>query len=238
MTTQPGFQSQGSAARIPQPRLHNQDSTARIIIICSSRISQYYMIKSPSRGHTIVLYDHITIPYGRSWYYLKISPSCMTMPAYCMLVSQYFIITSPYYMIISQYHHVTWSYRNTAWSYRNITWSYHNIAWSYHNITWSYHNIIWSYHHAMPCNHKITPRNESPRTPSVLSRHSQVTASHPKANIRLRVRNRHLKSARNMWFKEENGPSWKIKGNPSVERCVCSPTTLSTKDSSKYLLEN
>ena len=52
----------------------------------------------------------------------------------------------------------------------------------------------------MPWNHEITARNESPRTPSVLSRHSRATTSHPKANIGLRVRNRHLKSARRNAF--------------------------------------
>ena len=81
----------------------------------------------------------------------------------------------------------------------------------------------------MPRNHEITDPNRSPRAPSVLSSHPQATVSHPKANIRLRVRNRHLKSTRNWRFQEENGPSWKMTGNPSVKSCACSPATLSTE---------
>ena len=107
-------------------------------------------------------------------------------------------------MDISQYympcHHITWSYHHIIWSYHHITWSYHhpmsdhNNIWSYHNITWSYqhiirsysyfkgtyHNVIWSYRHIMPRNHEITPSNESPRTPSVVSSHSQASVSHRK----------------------------------------------------------
>ena len=56
--------------------------------------------------------------------------------------------------------------------------------------------VIWSYHHIMPGNHKIILSNESPRAASVLSSHSQATASHQNANIQLSVRNRHIKSAR------------------------------------------
>ena len=48
----------------------------------------------------------------------------------------------------------------------------------------------------MQWNHESTAANQSPRTPSVLSSHSQATARPPQANIGLRVRNRHLKSAR------------------------------------------
>ena len=77
--------------------------------------------------------------------------------------------------------------------------------------------------------HETTARNESPRTPSVLSRHSQATASHPKPNIRLRVRNRHLNQQEKRRFQEENRPSWKIMGHPSVKSCVCSAATLSTE---------
>ena len=45
-------------------------------------------------------------------------------------------------------------------------------------------------------NQKITLSNESPRTPSVVSSHSRATASNRKAILRLRVRNRCIKSAR------------------------------------------
>ena len=73
-TPQPGLRSQDSTARAPQPGFHSQDSTARIIIICSSSISQYYMIRSPYRMVISLHYMFIsTYRMGRSKYYMSMS---------------------------------------------------------------------------------------------------------------------------------------------------------------------
>ena len=81
----------------------------------------------------------------------------------------------------------------------------------------------------MPGNHKPTPSNESPRTPSVVSSHSQATASHPKANIRLRVRDRHIKSARKYVIPGRKRTLAKDNGKSFGESYVCLPATISTK---------
>ena len=133
-------------------------------------ISQNYMIKSQLLHDRITkLHDHITKLWSQN--YTIISYNYMIMSQNYMIISQYYIIISQYYMIISQYYMV--------------------ISHYYLIISQYY----MSYHHSMPWNHEITEPNQSPRTPSVLSSHSQATVSHPRANIRLWVRNRHIKSA-------------------------------------------
>ena len=103
-------------------------------------------------------------------------------------------------------------------SYYNVR---HHITMLYDHITISRHEIVRS-HHQMKAQEHQASFQVTPRQP-------QVTASHPKANIRFRVRNRHIKSARKYIIVRRNRPSWKITGNPSVKSCVCSPGTLSTK---------
>ena len=80
----------------------------------------------------------------------------------------------------------------------------------------------------MPGNHKIAPSNESPRTPSVVSSHSWANASHPKANIRLRVRIRHITSARKYVILGRKRTLVKDYKKSLGESCVWSPTTLYT----------
>ena len=81
----------------------------------------------------------------------------------------------------------------------------------------------------MPRNHKMAPANESPRTPSVVSSHSRATAGHPKTNIRLRVPNRHIKSARKAVIPGRKPALVKDNKKSFGESCVWSLATLSTE---------
>ena len=125
-----------------------------------------------------------------------------------LIISQYYMIISQYYMIISQYYMI--------------------IA-QYYLIISQYYMIISSFH-------AITEPNQSPKTPSVLSSHYQATASPPQANIGLRVRNRHLKSARKYVIPGRKQALVKDNGKSVGESCACSPATLSTEGFFKKLI--
>ena len=87
--------------------------------------------------------------------------------------------SATYYMITSQY-------------YDHITILYDHITILYDHITILYDHITILYDHIIRSSHQM----KAQRIPSVLSSHCQATTKHPKANIRLRVRNRHIKSVR------------------------------------------
>ena len=149
-------------------------------------------------------------------------------------------------MVIS---HVIWSYHHIIWSDHQKIFSYNffmiisqcymiishlflfldHITMLYDDITISCHEIMRPHHQMKAQGHQAS----SQATP----RPAQVTASHPKANIRLRFRNRHIKSrikyviiGRKQSLVKDNRKSFGEK-----LRVVANYTLL--KDSSKTLLE-